>query len=63
LEKVAKFRGRQEQLKKALGNGTLAAIDHNLLAPLLGFSKQGGVCFGDAKTFHDMQKATAALSG
>jgi len=36
LEKVAKFRGRQEQLKKALGNGTLAAVDYSLLAPLLG---------------------------
>jgi hypothetical protein len=36
LENVAKFRGRQEQLRKALGNGTLATVDHNLLAPLFG---------------------------
>jgi type I restriction enzyme M protein len=36
LENTAKFRGRQEQLKKALGNSTLASVDHNLLAPLLG---------------------------
>jgi hypothetical protein len=36
LENVAKFRGRQEQLKKALGNGPLATVDHDLLASLLG---------------------------
>jgi hypothetical protein len=36
LNTVAKFRGRQEQLRKALGNNTLALVDREFLAPLLG---------------------------
>jgi hypothetical protein len=36
LENVPKFRGRQEQLKKAIGNGALAIVDHDLLVPLVG---------------------------
>lgn len=36
LKTVAKFRGRQEQLRKALGNNTLALVDRVLLAPFLG---------------------------
>ena len=33
---VAKFRGRQEQLRKALSNNTLAVVDRGMLVPLLG---------------------------
>ena len=36
VENVPKFRGRREQFKKALRNGTLAIVDHDLLAPFLG---------------------------
>jgi len=36
IENVAKFRGRQEQLTKALRNNTLAIVDREFLAPLLG---------------------------
>jgi hypothetical protein len=38
LQNVPKFRGRREQLKKALGNGTLALVGRELLAPILGNS-------------------------
>jgi hypothetical protein len=36
LQNVPKFRGRQDQLKKAIGNNTLAIVDRDLLAPILG---------------------------
>jgi hypothetical protein len=36
LQNVPKFRGRQDQLKKAIGNKTLAIVDRDLLAPIFG---------------------------
>jgi hypothetical protein len=36
LNNVARFRGRQEQLRKALGNNTLAIADRGFLATILG---------------------------
>lgn len=38
LQNVPKFRGRGEQLKKALGNKTLAIVDRDLLVPIFGGS-------------------------
>lgn len=38
LQNVPKFRGRRDQLKKAIGNKTLAIVDRDLLAPILGGS-------------------------
>lgn len=38
LQNVPKFRGRQDQMKKAIGNKTLAIVDRDLLAPILGSS-------------------------
>lgn len=38
LQNVPKFRGRRDQLRKALGNNTLAIVDRELLAPILGSS-------------------------
>jgi len=35
LNNVARFRGRQEQLRKALGNNTLAIVDRGFLATIL----------------------------
>jgi hypothetical protein len=41
LTHVPKFMGRQEQLRKAIHNGTVAVIDRTLLAGLFGGGADG----------------------
>lgn len=43
LQNVPKFRGRLEQLKKAVGNKTLAIVDRDLLAPILGSAAEAWI--------------------
>lgn len=44
LTNVPKFRGRQNQLRKAIGNNTLAVVNRDLLITLVGTSAEPLIC-------------------